>query len=189
MSISFSPQREVSFASDDDVVPPASEIFAELVADPSRCCQQCYRRLRARRRYPDEPGYRYNELVSYIDAVLPDGHDWGLVDIEYWESEKEAGRTERVYPPGGKPHESRGSCTFCGACEPHRSPSTRSRQVALEASVGISATLTEHAIPHNPLVLAVEVGDLKRDPDYAGDDFETFADATERAVRAAGGHR
>lgn len=187
MSVEF-PTPSVSFASDHDAVPDdPRRIFPDLVADASRCCQQCFRRLGSRRRFPDEPGRAYGELLSFVDVTHPEDADWELLDAEYWETERERERTTAAAPPSGEPASTTTACAFCGAVDAHRSPATRSREAAIEAAAGISATLTELAVSHNPLVLLVEVSDLKQTPETAGDDFETFRTAVDRAVRAARG--
>lgn len=175
---------DTSFASDDVEIPnDPGDVFEDLVADPSLCCQQCYRRLRARHNFPHERGRSIGDILSFVDYDLPEGEPvWNTADRDYHEEELLADRTEEVHPPGDTT--SHTGCGFCGAVEPHRSPSTRSRSEALDAAVGIVATLQEWGVSHNPLALLVEVGDLKRDPDMAGDDFGTFATATERAARA-----
>jgi hypothetical protein len=44
MSSTPSFEREISLAVDDVEVPTnPDDIFEALVADPTRCCQQCYR--------------------------------------------------------------------------------------------------------------------------------------------------
>lgn len=165
-----------------------SEIFETLVADPSRCCQQCYRRLNRQEEFDHATGREHGSILSFVWFDLPSSEpDWNTADREYFERVQLPNRSERVNPPGGRPGESRSACGFCGAVEPHRSPSTRSREEALGAAAGISATLQEFAVSHNPLALVVEVGDLKRDPDHAGDDFKTFRKATARAVEAGRG--
>lgn len=187
MSVEF-PPTSGSYASDHGDVPDDPRmIFPDLVADASLCCQQCFRRLGARRRFPDEPGRAYGDLVTYVDATLPEDADWELLDAEYWETERERERTTEAAPPSDGPTGTTSACGFCGAVDTHRSPATRSRDAALEAAAGISATLTELAVAHNPLVLLVEVSDLKQTPETAGDDFETFRTAVDRAVRAARG--
>lgn len=174
-----------SIAVDDVTIPDAlDDVFPELVADASRCCQQCYHRLRSRRRFPHEAGVELGGILSFVAYDLPEAEpQWNTVDREYYETAIVGGRTEQAHPPG-ECNESRQACKMCGAVEPHRSPSTRSRSEALQAAVGISRTLQELAVAHNPLALLVEVGDLKQDPDYAGDDFATFQTATARAIRA-----
>ncbi|WP_324757057.1 hypothetical protein [Haloarcula montana] len=173
-----------SIATDDvDVPDDPEDVFETLVADPSLCCQQCYRRVRARYEFDHGWGRDVGDILSFVDYDLPEGAvDWNTADREYWEEAELADRREEAHPPGddgsGK------ACSFCGAVDHHRSPSTRSREEALEAAVGIVATLIEFGAAHNPLVLLVEVADLKRDPDYAGDDYETFRLAVARAVRA-----
>jgi hypothetical protein len=175
--------RDVSVATDDVEIPDTpGDVFETLLANASLCCQQCYRRLRARRRFPADAGYRYADLLSFVDAELPDGADWELLGTEYYTTDGVDERLERMHPPGEDT--SRTGCAVCGAVEPHRSPSTRSRSEALQAAVGIAASLQEWGVAHNPLALLVEVADCKRDSDMAGDDFGTFARATERAIRA-----
>lgn len=183
MSIQFD-HRDVQFATDEvDAPTDPEDVFDELVADPRRCCQRCYRRLRARRRFPDRAGFDHGHLLSFVDAVLPEGARWEVLDTEYFESVLIDDRSTTEHPPGER-HTNERACGFCGVHKPHRSPSTRSRQAALEAALGISATLQEFGVAHNPLALLVEVGDLKRDPDTAGDDHATFSTATARAVWA-----
>ena len=183
MSIQFAPTA--SIATDDVEVPEQPrDVFEQLVADPSLCCQQCYRRIRARHNFNHDWGRRIGDILSFVDYDLPEGEPrWNTSDREYHEQEELADRTEHANPPGDE-LDSGSACGFCGAVDSHRSPSTRSRSEALEAAVGIITTLTEWGCSHDPLALVVEVGDLKRDPDYAGDDFGTFSTAVERAVRA-----
>ncbi|MEA5387107.1 hypothetical protein VB779_08600 [Haloarculaceae archaeon H-GB11] len=182
MSVEF-PTTSASIAIDDVDVPAAPEdVFPEIVANPSLCCQRCFHRLRSRRRFPPLAGYDYGGLLAFVDAVLPEGAEWEVLDTEYYTTDPISDRLKRMHPPDEA--DSRQGCGLCGAVEPHRSPSTRSRSEALEAAIGVTTTLSELGIAHNPLALLVEVGDLKRDPDYAGDDHETFRIATARAVRA-----
>jgi len=184
MSSTPSFEREISLAVDDVEVPTTpDDIFEEIVADPTRCCQQCYRRLRSRRQFPQGAGLDHGDVMSFVDRELPPDAKWDLLDAEFYETVQERDRLEQMHPPG-EDHDSGQGCRFCGAVDPHRSPSTRSRSEALQAAVGISATLSELGAAHNPLVLLVEVADLKRDPDMAGDDFGTFRTAVARAVRA-----
>jgi len=181
MSIELSPSSRIAV---DDVEVPSDpeDVFPDIVANASLCCQQCYRRLRARRRFPDDAGYRYSDLLSFVDAELPAGADWEIIGTEYYTTDPVDDRLERMHPPDDA--DSGTGCSACGAVEPHRSPSTRSRSEALQAAVGVSVTLQELGVAHNPLALLVEVGECKRDPDLAGDDFETFRTAIARAIRA-----
>ncbi|EMA19025.1 hypothetical protein [Haloarcula argentinensis] len=183
MSIQFSPTA--SIATDDVDVPDQPEVvFETLVADPSLCCQQCYRRIRAQHNFGHNWGRSVGDILCFVEYDLPEGEPrWNTADREYHEQEQLAGRTEYANPPGDN-LDSSTACAFCGAVDTHRSPSTRSRSEALEAAVGIIATLTEFGAAHDPLALLVEVGELKRDPDYAGDDFGTFSTAVARAVKA-----
>jgi len=175
--------ESVSVGTDEVEIPESPpDVFPDVVANASLCCQCCYRRLRARCRFPDQAGYRYAGLLAHVDAQLPPGADWEVLGTEYYTTDVVDDRLERMYPPGEG--DSRSGCSACGAVEPHRSPSTRSRSEALQAAIGISVTLQELGVAHNPLALLVEVGDLKRDSDYAGDDFATFRTAVKRAVRA-----
>lgn len=172
-----------SIAVDDVEVPSdPDDIFGDVVANASLCCQQCYRRLRARRRFPDEQGHRHGDLLSFVDAELPEGADWEIIGTEYYTTDPVDDRLERMHPPDEA--DSGSGCGCCGAVEPHRSPSTRSRSEALQAAVGIVRTLSELGVAHDPLALLVEVGECKRDPNLAGDDFETFRTAVARSVRS-----
>ena len=183
MSIQFPPTA--SIATDDVNVPDRpDDVFDALIADPGLCCQQCFRRIRARYNFSHEWGRRVGDVLTFVDYDLPEGEpNWNTADREYHEQEQLTDRTEHANPPG-EDLDSSTACAFCGAVDSHRSPSTRSRSEALQAAAGIIATLTEFGAAHDPLALLVEVGELKRDPDYAGDDFGTFSTATERAVRA-----
>jgi len=183
MSIQFSPTASIA-TGDVDVPDRPEDIFETLVADPALCCQQCYRRIRARHHFDHGWGRRVGDILSFVDYDLPEGEPaWNTADREYSELEQLEARTEHANPPGDD-LDSASACGLCGAVDSHRSPSTRSRSEALKAAVGIIATLTEFGCAHDPLALLVEVGDLKRDPDYAGDDFATFRTAVARAVRA-----
>lgn len=180
---------DVDLATDAiDVSEDPSEIFGTLVANASLCCQQCYRRLSRQESFDHETGREHGGVLSFVWFDLPSSEpNWNTADREYFERVQLPDRTDRVNPPGDRPGESRSACNFCGAVDPHRSPSTRSREEAIAAAGGISATLTEFGVAHNPLSLLVEVADLKRTPDYAGDDFATFQLATARAVEAGRG--
>lgn len=173
-----------SIASDDvDVPDNPDDVFEQLISDASRCCQQCYRRLRSRRRFPAAAGEAHGDVMAFVEFDLPEKEPhWNIVDRDWFETQANPDGIERVNPPGEAT--SRTGCAHCGAVEPHRSPPTRSRAEAIQAALGIISTLQELGAAHNPLVLLVEVSDLKRDPDYAGDDFRTFSTATSRAVRA-----
>lgn len=175
--------ESVSVAADEVVVPDdPADIYPDVVANAQLCCQRCYRRLRSRRRFPDAAGYDYSGLLAFVDVDLPPGADWQVLGTEYYTTDPVGDRLERMHPPDDA--DSSTGCGVCGAVDPHRSPSTRSRDEALRAAVGISVTLQELSVAHSPLALLVEVGDLKRDPDHAGDDFATFRTAVARAVRA-----
>ncbi|WP_434531029.1 hypothetical protein ACODNH_05300 [Haloarcula sp. NS06] len=178
-------ESDISLAVDATNAPDQPEdVFETLVADPSLCCQQCYRRIRARHNFDHNWGRRVGDMLSFVEYDLPEGEPrWNTADREYHEQERLADRTEHANPPDDN-LDSSTACAFCGAVDTHRSPSTRSRREALEAAVGIIATLTEFGAAHDPLALLVEVGELKRDPDYAGDDFGTFSTAVARAVKA-----
>jgi len=188
MSQSITFERR-DFAPDDVEVPDdPDDVFEQLLADGSRVCQGCFTRLRRQREYPAEAGERHGDVRAFVDFELPEGEpSWNIVDREWFETTPETDRVERMYPPSDT--DSRTGCDRCGAVEPHRSPPTRSRSEVLQAAVGIASTLQEYAVAHNPLVLLVEVGDLKRKPEYAGDDFATFSEAVSRAIRAGRGPR
>ncbi|GGO01726.1 hypothetical protein [Haloarcula pellucida] len=183
MSIEFQPTA--SIATDDVGVPDdPADVFEQLVADASLCCQQCYRRIRARHNFSHQWGRDVGDILSFVDYELPEGEpEWNTTDREYHEEELLSERTVQANPPGDD-LDSGSACANCGAVDAHRSPSTRSREEALQAAVGIIATLTEFGVAHDPLALIVEVGELKQNPDYAGDDFATFATAVARAVRS-----
>lgn len=176
--------ESVSVATDEVEVPEdPDDVFREVVATPELCCQRCYHRLRSRHRFPDEAGYNYSGLLAYVEAVIPDGADWEILGTEYITTDPIDDRLEEMHPPADT-NDSRHGCGVCGAVRPHRSPSTRSRSEAVQAAVGISVTLQELGVAHNPLALLVEVDTAKRDPDLAGDDFAVFRQATARAIRA-----
>jgi len=173
----------VSVAADAVEIPDDPEdVFPDVVADGGRCCQRCFSRLRSEHPLPDRVGQDYGDLMSFVVRDLPPGAQWDRLEADWYETVQERDRLESMYPPGETT--SATGCRTCGAVEPHSSPLTRSRSEALQAAVGISVTLQELGCAHNPLALLVEVADLKRDPDYAGDDFATFRLASERAVRA-----
>ena len=181
MSVRFN--ESVSVAADGVEIPTDPEdVHPEILADGGRCCQRCFRRLRSRQRLPDDIGQDYGDLLSFVDRELPAGAQWELLEAEWYETVRERNRLESMHPPGETT--SATGCRACGAVKPHRSPATRSRSEALQAAVGASRTLQELGVAHTPLALLVEVADLKRDPDYAGDDFATFRTAVARAVRA-----
>lgn len=189
MSVDFSSPSDTSFASDETPVPDPDDVFEELVADPSRCCQHCFRRLRSRRRFPDLPGHEYADILSFVKTEYPD-EGFDVLDRVYWEAVRRAEATTNANPPTDTPTQTHSACRFCGAVDPAYDPTgTRSRDEAIFSALGISATLAEHGIPHNPLVLVVEASELKREPETAGDDFETFRLATSRSIRAVGGRQ
>jgi len=183
MSIQFAPTA--SIATDDVDVPENPEdVFETLVADPGLCCQQCFRRIRARKDFPHSWGRSVGAVLSFVDYDLPEHEPrWNTADRTYVESERLNHRTEEAAPPDEN-LETTSACKHCGAVDTHRSPLTRSRSEALKAAVGIIATLTEFGAAHDPLALLVEVGEHKRTPEFAGDDFETFRTAVARAVLA-----
>jgi hypothetical protein len=175
--------HSVSVANDEVEIPESpEEVFPKVLANASLCCQQCYRRLRSQHRLPKHVGQDHGDLMSFVTMDLPPGARWEILEAEWFETVQLRERLEKMHPPGES--DSGTGCCFCGAVRPHRSPPTRSRSEAIRAAVGISMTLQELSVAHNPLALLVEVGEAKRDPDMAGDDFSTFRTATERAVRA-----
>lgn len=163
------------------------ELFDVLVVDNNRVCSECFTRLARRERFPNEPGYRYAAILSFVDTVAPDDVKWDILDREYYERVQLRQRTEEAYPTGGEPTTGGTSaCRNCGTISPHRTPAeTRSREEALDDAHRLSDTLDEYGITHDEATLVDTVDSLKRDTDMAGRDHDVFEKAVAESVHAA----
>lgn len=123
--------------------------------------------------------------MAFAEAEVPHGARFEYLETEFYEDDLVEDRNVRAHPPGESADTSSRACWNCGTVETHRTPPTRTREEAVEAAAGISVTLDEYGVEHDWLFLLGRVDELKRDPDYAGDDFATFERAVAEAIVAA----
>jgi hypothetical protein len=160
-------------------------VFPELVERNDCVCKNCYRRLKRKESYPHKQGYDHGDLAAWVEAELPPDAEFEIAEREYFETVEIADRSPRAYVPGPNATQAkRSACWNCGATEPHRKPTTRSRSDALTAAANVSVTLDEYHVAHDRFALVSTVDRRKRHPATSGDDFETFRSATAAAVLA-----
>jgi len=163
---------------DRDLPRDPGSVFKALVSS-DRLCQHCFRRLRRLEEFPHETGYANREILAYVEEVLPDGSSaFDILDREYYESVELPERLNTTVGEGSY-------CTNCGSLDPHRSPDTRSKEDARNHAINLSTTLHELGINHDWMVLVAQVVVAKSNPSTAGDDFECFRRATEKAIEVA----
>lgn len=158
------------------------EIFGAVIERNDAVCKHCYRRLGCVRPYPFEQGFEHHAILGFVDEDLPPDRDWEYLDREYHEQVRDRDRYEGAFVPADELDKSN-ACWSCGEIDHHRTPPTRSRGEAIRAAAGASVTLLEYGVAHDWVLLLARVGELKREPDYAGDDFGTFRQALAEAVR------
>jgi len=172
----------INSSSDATEIPDSPDrVFGAVIERNGNVCKQCYRRLRRRDAFPQRVGYSHRELYAFVDEVLPEGSEFGIVDLEYYEQVELDARLEDARPPDEIGETS--SCANCGSVDYYRTPDTRTRDGAIAAAAGISVTLDELGVEHDWVALLETVGELKQNPDYAGDDFRTFSEAVATAIR------
>jgi len=170
--------------SDQTEIPDSPDrVFGAVIERNSGVCKKCYRRLRRRERIPQKIGFAHRETQAFVDEILPDGSEFGIADLEYFEQVELDDRFEDARPPDEIGETS--ACANCGAVDYYRTPDTRSRSEAVDAAAGISVTLDELGVEHDWVALLETADELKQDPDYAGDDFGTFSEAVATAIRLA----
>jgi hypothetical protein len=156
-----------------------ARVFGEVVERNDRVCRNCYRRLRRKATFPQTAGLDYGDVLSYVDWVSPTGSEWDLLDREYYERLTLPQRLGPAYSDDGKTS----YCRNCGTMDPHRTPTTRSKQNARDVAINLTTTLHELGIDHDWVYLVERVVELKSQPDTAGDDFACFRRATAEAIQ------
>lgn len=180
MATTFSPAAGVALPDETFDIPDDPDAVFTTVISEDRVCQRCYSRLRRHTTYPRSKGFDHERVATFVEAANPDADH---LDREF---------LERVAVPnafdsadGEVAEGTTTCCATCGTLEPHRSPPTRSRDDARRHAINLSATLRELGVCHDWMLLVGLVDELKTRPAYAGNDCETFRDATSRAVQRA----
>ena len=170
---------------DDLTAIPAAldELYEKLIHTNGRVCSNCFTRMARKERFPDQAGFDYGDLLSFVDSNLPPDAKWDVLDIEYHERVQLEGRADRSYPPGriaGRP--GMATCGACGTTRVNASPPPRSLERAMTDALTLSDTLTEFGVHHNWVVLLERVKQFKRTPRLASRDRDIFAAATTLAI-------